>query len=99
MLSKLFARTGRIVINILDNVGQIVLLFVRTVYQVRQLNSALLLRQMAHLGADSLAIILLTMLFTGMVMTVQTAHEFVKYGAQSSVGGLVAVAMGREPPF
>ncbi|MGL5513809.1 MAG: MlaE family ABC transporter permease, partial [Sporomusa sp.] len=40
--------------------------------------------------------ILLTMLFTGMVMTVQTAHEFVKYGAQSSVGGLVAVAMGRE---
>jgi phospholipid/cholesterol/gamma-HCH transport system permease protein len=31
-----------------------------------------------------------------MVMTLQTAHEFIKYGAQSSVGGLVAVAMGRE---
>jgi phospholipid/cholesterol/gamma-HCH transport system permease protein len=51
---------------------------------------------MAHLGVDSLPIVLLTILFTGMVMTVQTAHEFIKYGAQSSVGGVVAIAMSRE---
>ncbi|WP_371372209.1 MlaE family ABC transporter permease [Sporomusa aerivorans] len=96
MLIELFTRTGRMVISVLENIGQVLILSGQTVYHIRQLNSTLLLRQMAHLGADSLPIVLLTMLFTGMVMTVQTAHEFVKYGAQSSVGGLVAVAMGRE---
>ncbi|HWR09152.1 ABC transporter permease [Sporomusa sp.] len=96
MLNKLFTHTGRIVIEFLENVGQVLILFSQTVIHLRQLNTRLLLRQMAHLGADSLAIVLLTMLFTGMVMTVQTAFEFVKYGAQSSVGGLVAVAMARE---
>lgn len=96
MLIEFFARIGRLVIGILENIGEVLILFGQTVYHLRHINSRLLLRQMAHLGADSLPIVLLTMLFTGMVMTVQTAHEFVKYGAQSSVGGLVAVAMGRE---
>jgi phospholipid/cholesterol/gamma-HCH transport system permease protein len=45
---------------------------------------------------DSLPIVGLTMLFTGMVMTVQVASEFIKYGAQSSVGGVIAIAVGRE---
>lgn len=96
MLSEFCARTGRIVLAVLQPVGEIVSLLGQTMYHIHQVNTRLLLRQMAHLGADSLPIVLLTMLFTGMVMTVQTAHEFIKYGAQSSVGGLVAVAMGRE---
>lgn len=96
MLMEFFARTGRMVIGVLENTGQVLILFGQSIYHLRGLNTTLLVRQMAHLGADSLPIVLLTMLFTGMVMTVQTGHEFVKYGAQSSVGGLVAVAMGRE---
>lgn len=96
MLIALFTRTGRMVIGVLENIGQVLILASQTVYHLRRLNSTLLLRQMAHLGADSLPIVLLTMLFTGMVMTIQTAHEFIKYGAQSSVGGVVAIAMGRE---
>jgi phospholipid/cholesterol/gamma-HCH transport system permease protein len=96
MLINLFARTGTMVIGVLENIGTVLILFGQTCYNLRQFDTKLLLRQMAHLGADSLPIVLLTMLFTGMVMTVQTAHEFVKYGAQSSVGGMVAIAMGRE---
>lgn len=96
MLVELCTRTGRTVIGLLENVGQVLILLGQTIYHLPDVKTRLLLRQMAHLGADSLPIVLLTMLFTGMVMTVQTAHEFVKYGAQSSVGGLVAVAMGRE---
>ncbi|CVK19990.1 MULTISPECIES: ABC transporter permease [Sporomusa] len=96
MLIEFFARTGRMVIGILENAGQVLILLGQSIYHLRGLSTTLLVRQMAHLGADSLPIVLLTMLFTGMVMTVQTGHEFVKYGAQSSVGGLVAVAMGRE---
>lgn len=53
-------------------------------------------RQMARLGADSLPIVLMTILFTGMVFALQTATEFVRFGAASSVGGIVAIALGRE---
>ena len=55
-----------------------------------------IVRQMAKLGADSLPIVMMTILFTGMVFSVQTAKEFVRFGASSSVGGIVAIAMGRE---
>ena len=44
---------------------------------------------MSHLGVDTLPIITLTMLFTGMVITLQTATEFIRLGAQSTVGGIV----------
>lgn len=88
---------GRRIIQGVENTGRIVLLFAETIYHLpRRPNTRHVLHQMAHLGVDSLPIVLLTILFTGMVMTLQTAHEFIKYGAQSSVGGIVAVAMGRE---
>ena len=48
------------------------------------------------LGVDTLPIITLTMLFTGMVITLQTATEFIRLGAQSTVGGIVTIAVGRE---
>jgi hypothetical protein len=39
---------------------------------------------------------MMTIMFTGMVLAVQTSKEFVRFGAASSVGGVVAIAMGRE---
>jgi phospholipid/cholesterol/gamma-HCH transport system permease protein len=87
---------GRFVINRIEETGRIVILFGQTLFHLRSVSIRHTLHQMAHLGVDSLPIVLLTILFTGMVMTMQTAHEFIKYGAQSSVGGVVAIAMGRE---
>jgi len=52
--------------------------------------------QMSHLGADSLLIVGLTLLFTGVVLTLQTAHEFIRYGAQSTIGAVIAISIGRE---
>lgn len=51
---------------------------------------------MAKLGADSLPIVSMTSMCTGMVLSVQTAKEFVRFGAADSVGGIVAIAMVRE---
>lgn len=97
MLIRLLEKVGRQIIYIFEHVGQVVLLLAETLASLRRRPSlVLVLRQMAHLGVDSLPIVLLTIGFTGMVMTMQTAHEFIKYGAQSSVGGVVAIAMGRE---
>ncbi|HMM20903.1 MAG TPA: ABC transporter permease [Selenomonadales bacterium] len=88
---------GRLIIRYLESVGKVLLLLGASLAQLRRRpDMGQVLRQMAHLGADSLPIVLLTMLFTGMVMTMQISHEFIKYGAQSSVGGVVAIAMGRE---
>jgi phospholipid/cholesterol/gamma-HCH transport system permease protein len=88
---------GKRVIHYLENSGRGIVLLAQTIYHLRfRPKMQHVFHQMSHLGVDSLPIVLLTILFTGMVMTVQTAHEFIKYGAQSSVGGVVAIAMGRE---
>jgi len=96
MLISLLEQIGASVLRGLEHVGRVVMLCGETLYHLRRSNFKLTVYQMAHLGVDSLPIVLLTILFTGMVLTVQTAHEFIKFGAQSSIGGVVAIAMGRE---
>ena len=87
---------GRNVITGLSNVGTAMLLIWQTIKQLKMLNIWHVLQQMAHLGVDSLPIISLTLLFAGGVMTLQITDVLITYGAQSTVGGLMAVAMGRE---
>lgn len=97
MFVHLLESIGRKIIVGVENSGRIVILFTQTLYYLRQRPKMRhILQQMVHLGVDSLPIVLLTILFTGMVITLQTANEFIKYGAQSSVGGIVAIAMLRE---
>lgn len=76
--------------------GGIMLLFIATLKEIKHVSWKEVVRQMSLLGADSLPIVLLTVLSTGMVFAVQTAGEFVRFGASASVGGIVAIAMGRE---
>lgn len=52
--------------------------------------------QMALVGIESLPIVLITVLFGGMVIGLQTTKQFVLYGAGQYVGGVVAVSMARE---
>ena len=87
---------GKLIFQKLELFGQLVLLTIDTIKRLRFLDIKRLVKQMAHLGVDSLPIVLLTIFFTGVVITIQTAQEFIKYGAQSTVGGIVAIAMGRE---
>ena len=97
MFVTILESIGRRVINSAENSGRIMILLGRALYYLRKRpKSRHILEQMVHLGVDSLPIVLLTILFTGMVITLQTANEFIKYGAQSSVGGVVAITMLRE---
>lgn len=97
LLTKFLETIGAFVIRRFSEFGTIILLYVDT---MKELKSKPRIRhivaQMAHLGADSLTIVSLTLLFTGVVFTLQTAHEFIRFGAQSTVGGIVAIAIGRE---
>lgn len=97
MVNRFLGRVGRFVIQWLQYVGEVVMLLAETVRQLKKPPRVRhVFAQMAHLGADSLPIVGLTLLFTGMVMTLQIAHEFIRFGAQSTIGGVITIAIGRE---
>jgi phospholipid/cholesterol/gamma-HCH transport system permease protein len=56
----------------------------------------LLLRQMETVGVDSLFVVGLTALFTGMVLALQTYYAFRLFSAENLVGATVALSMTRE---
>ena len=97
MIIKFFELIGAFVIKQLSDFGTIVLIYLDTFKQLRHKpRFKHIIAQMSHLGVDSLTIVSLTLLFTGVVFTLQTAHEFIRFGAQSTVGGIIAIAIGRE---
>lgn len=55
-----------------------------------------LMRQMLRVGVNSLPVILLTAMFTGMVMALQTFTVLARFGAERYVGSLVSLSMVRE---
>lgn len=55
-----------------------------------------LLRQMEVVGVNSTFVVLLTGLFTGMVLALQSYNGFVRFGAESLVGTVVALSVLRE---
>ncbi|MBV9389868.1 MAG: MlaE family lipid ABC transporter permease subunit [Chroococcidiopsidaceae cyanobacterium CP_BM_ER_R8_30] len=54
------------------------------------------LEQMAEVGPESLVITLVTAVFVGMVFTIQVSRELINFGAGSTVGGVLAIALARE---
>jgi phospholipid/cholesterol/gamma-HCH transport system permease protein len=54
------------------------------------------LEQLYHLGVRSLTITNVTLLFTGMVLAIQTAYSLAAYGGKSFVGDIVALSVVRE---
>jgi len=52
--------------------------------------------QMARAGVDSVPLVLLTGLFSGMVLAYQTANQLLRLGGEAFVGGLIAVSIARE---
>ena len=87
---------GRFIVKWFTNIGEVMLLLWQTIRQFKNLVPSLMVGQMAHLGVDSLPIVSLTLGFAGAVMTLQIADVLTTYGAQSTVGGIIAIAMGRE---
>ncbi len=62
----------------------------------RPFERALWVDQLEHLGVQSLTITNVTLLFTGMVLAVQTSYSLASYGGQSFVGNLLALSIVRE---
>jgi len=93
-LEKLGARTLRR----LEEVGQAARFVGRVVASLVRLRweGSQVVLQMARAGVDSVPLVLLTGLFSGMVLAYQTANQLLRLGGEAFVGGLIAVSMARE---
>jgi len=83
----------------LETIGKIVLLLMQTInilYRRGVLDWKMLINQMVEVGVNSLPITLLIALFTGIVIGLQTALQFARFGALSMLGGVVALTFARE---
>lgn len=87
---------GRQTISIFRQLGAIILLLIAAVKEIGTIRSRETFKQCLSLGVLSFPIVALTLLFTGMVLSVQIAGELTKYGADFTVGAIVAIGIGRE---
>ncbi len=92
----IFESLGRKTIDLFRQLGAIILLFFATLKEFRQVKIHATAIQCLNLGVMSFPIVALTLLFTGMVLSVQVASELVKYGAGFTAGALISVSLGRE---
>jgi phospholipid/cholesterol/gamma-HCH transport system permease protein len=76
---------------------QVLLLVSATGYIARgRLGLRRTIDQMAVAGADSLPIVIVTLLFVGMAWGFNTVHYLVQFGATSYYGGSTSIAIARE---
>lgn len=97
-LAAIIDSLGRSVLHAVEELGRIILLFlsvlswmVRPPWRLRNV-----FKQMEFVGVRSIFVVVLTGMFTGMVMALQGYHGFRMFSAESMVGSAVALGMTRE---
>lgn len=95
---RLLDRFGRATINFFEYAGGVTLLSAESVgFMARlRIRANETINQCAILGVQSIVIVMLTALFTGMVISLESAQQAVAYGFGGFVGGAVAYASVRE---
>lgn len=95
---RMLDRVGRATLNFFEYAGGLTLLsFESAGFMLRlRIRLAETFSQCYLLGVQSLIIVLLTSLFTGMVISLESAQQAVQFGVGSLVGGAVAYASVRE---
>jgi phospholipid/cholesterol/gamma-HCH transport system permease protein len=98
LLNRVLEAFGRAVLRLLEELGRFftmlgrVLLWApRPPYDVPEW-----MKQMVRVGVDSVPVVFLTTLFTGMVLALQTYNGFARFNAQGFVGSVVALSLMRE---
>jgi phospholipid/cholesterol/gamma-HCH transport system permease protein len=97
-MTRLLEAIGRAVLRIFEEfgnffsmLGRVAFWRVRPPYDVPEL-----FRQMVRVGFDSIPVVLVTTLFTGMVLALQTFNGFARFHAENLVGSVVALSLTRE---
>jgi phospholipid/cholesterol/gamma-HCH transport system permease protein len=89
---------GEAVLRVFEEFGRFFQMLGRTIaWSVRPpYDVAEWLRQMVRVGWESIPVVFLTTLFTGMVMALQTFNGFARFHAEAFVGSVVALSLTRE---
>ncbi len=97
-MTRLFEKVGLASISIFEQTGLWFRMLWRTLtWTVRPpFEGREWLKQMVRVGVDSIPVVFLTAMFTGMVLALQTYNGFQRVHAESFVGSVVALAMLRE---
>jgi phospholipid/cholesterol/gamma-HCH transport system permease protein len=95
---KVFERIGQVFLRFFEETGLWFQMLWRTIlWSFRPpFDGAEWLRQMVRLGVNSIPVVFLTAMFTGMVLALQTYNGFARVHAENFVGSVVALAMLRE---
>lgn len=97
-MNRLLDRIGRVFLRLFEQTGYWFRMLWRTmVWSVRPpFEIGEWFRQMVRLGVESIPVVFLTAMFTGMVLALQTYNGFQRVHAENFVGSVVALAMLRE---
>jgi len=97
-VSGVFDRLGRAVLENIEEMGKILLLFISVLAWMFRppLKLRNIFKQMEFVGVKSIFVVVLTGTFTGMVMALQGYYGFRMFSAESLVGATVALGMTRE---
>ncbi|MEW6615052.1 MAG: ABC transporter permease [Thermodesulfobacteriota bacterium] len=95
---KFFDFLGSMVIHFIEEGGRIMLLFIKTLMWTFRppLNPKNILQQMEEVGVNSIPVVLIMSIFTGMVLALQSYTGFRRFNAEAFVGTVVALSMVRE---
>jgi phospholipid/cholesterol/gamma-HCH transport system permease protein len=91
-------RLGRPLLWLLEDVGRFFTILGQTLWAMprRPFDGGEWMRQMVRVGWDSIPVIFLTGMFTGMVLALQTFRGFERFHAEGFVGSVVALSLTRE---
>ncbi len=95
---KVLEAIGAAILRMFGELGRFVQLLFRTAtWAVRPpYDIPETLKQMVRVGVDSIPVVFVTGLFTGMVISLQTYTGFARFHAESFVGSVVALSVTRE---
>ncbi len=95
---SLISYLGRNTIEIVREMGQILILLFRAFVWMIQppFRFRAIIKQMEFVGVKSIFVVILTGIFTGAVLALQSHHGFKLFGAETLVGSIVALSMTRE---
>ncbi len=97
-MNNRISRIGKRFITFINYTGGVSILFGKTVFWifVQPMKRRAILDQMIKVGIDSLPIVFLTSMFTGIVLALQTAYQMQKMSATLYIASIVALSMTRE---
>ena len=95
---KLLDLLGSLVMGFIEESGRIMILFARTIMWLFRppLEVKNIARQMEEVGINSIPVVLIMAIFTGMVLALQSFSGFRRFNAEAFVGTVVALSMVRE---